>query len=440
MHSPAVLAICAIACATACHHMAHLLPHVHDTTFYADCYFSQARTLVMDNFDDVSLETFATYVLLGFYELLMHRPESSHYYGDLAERLGILLADENDEQCHAHQALFDRLKLQLIKVISPHHHTRHRLFVIDGQRRRHHHLSDRQRLRGGPSMDDYQMKTALMYPVDDDSSRETRHIHLTRFITALHKSGRQVVYNGPSYTDANYLGVLTHMFEMLLRTWYVDLPASYRLDTKVMDVFFAGSSASWLPTTKPPDAVPLLTTLTVLNEFLMMARTHLCDTPEDLATRHQVAALWATGDLDLDDVGVRWGDQWRSRMAKIKDVCDNDAEAVASLLDSGYVGFDSAVGRTALPLALCAVSLLQYLARHHPCQYDQRVALNAWDVLLRAARFGYGDQDQIHVHLLCCLALVRDEQRKRSLFSMSAVNYIDRLEKDYDSVFGKAVV
>lgn len=444
MHSPAVLALCAIACATTCHHMAPILPHARATTFYADFYFSQARILVMDRFDDISLETFTTYVLLAFYELLMQRPESSHYYGELAERMGILLVDEDDELHHAQQVLFDRLKLQLIKVVSPHHHTRHRLFVVGQRHRRDKNpLSDRQRLRSGPSMDDYQTKAALMYPVDDDSPRETRHIQLSTYITTLHKSCHHVVYHGPSYTDANYLGVLTHMFEMLLRQWYVGLPASYRLDTRVTEVFFARSTYSpWLPTTKTLDAVPLLTTLTLLNEYMMMAKTHLCDTPEDLETRHQVAAQWqlSNGDLDVDDVGARWGQQWRSRMAKLKDLCQNDVEAVASLLDSGYVGFDSAVGRTVLTVALCTVTLLQYLARHHPCQYDQRVALNAWDVLLRAARFGYGDQDEIQVHLLCCLALVRDEHRKCSRFSMSTTNYVNSLEKEYDSCFGNSVV
>ncbi|KAI8342327.1 hypothetical protein BC941DRAFT_498793 [Chlamydoabsidia padenii] len=424
MQSPAVLALCAVACATPCHHMLHLIPHNY--TYYGRFYFNQARALVMEHFDHTSLEIYATYVLMAFYQLLIQQPEESRYYGDMADRMGVILAEQQLQQ---HTILFQRLQLQLIKVLSPQHLTKHRQLMAGSYKSRRFSK-------------DCHVKAYLLHPTDDDSERETRHILLTIYITQLHKECHQVIHHAP-HTGTDYLDILGHMIEMATRRWYLRLPESFRLHSSVLDTFAPAHNGgtTTLLWDQAPDEIPLLTTMTLFNEYLMMAKTHVCESPEDLEARNILATQWRTSGGHVDG---EWGESWLARLDRLEHIIqsipqDGDkVEVVAALLESGYVGFDNLIARTSVTVAIYAVDLLNYLAQHHPCQYDERVTLNAWDILLKATRFGYGDQDikaAIQVNLQCCLALVR----KKSPFSSTIVGYADSMEKDYNVYFSNVV-
>ncbi|CAO3597171.1 unnamed protein product [Absidia cylindrospora] len=515
MDSPAVLALCAVSCTASCRHVEDVLPTKQDVPLYGEFYFDQARQLAMDRFDDPCLEIFATFVLMALYKLILHQLNESRRYGDMAERISVILGEQQQQQQQQQQpnmdddrddmtmegngelknnsdndlsmgkkVLFRRLEVQLFKVLSVTHLARHKRHAAS-----HHQPPDRRILNL------FHGATEQFTPAAGDSEEEKRHIQLIGYIEQLNKECHNTAHQAPSEDTVNYVGIVGHMVEMAMRRWYMTMPASFRLNLPIFDAFSTNSkngNSEWLTAMEnAPDVIPLLTTMAAYNEYMMMVKAHVCKTPDDLEIRESLAAYWKEngGHIDHDFVRARWGEKWVIRLGKLDDLLDKKLTAnyyenkangisddddnddtgsggddhtgavvdgggrgdpgllnyrkkydkiiITALLESGYAGFDDPAAQTSVKVALNAIQLLQYLRLRYPCHYEQRVALNAWDILLRATRFGFGDQEMkatIQANLLCCLLMIREEFEKIPFHGI-LVNYVDNMEQEYDQQF-----
>ncbi|KAI8084833.1 uncharacterized protein BX664DRAFT_360660 [Halteromyces radiatus] len=528
MKSPAVLALCALICTSSCRHVAAVLPIHQEVESYSRYYFEQARELASDIFDHADLETFATYVFLASYKLQINQMEDSQRYGDMAERISIILEDELGESGHNQQQmnfdpmttdkhhtlssipassvtsasststastststtdmtdmvhgkkiLYRRLQHGLFEILSVIYISKHR---HNAKKRDHHPPVDRR------VVNLFHGISELLEPAADDSEQEKRHIQLKAYIANLNNECHHTAHRAPAEDTANYVGIISHMVEMAMRRWYAALPESFRLDLPIFDAFYSmdmengqpkdlTATNRWFQAVENiPDVIPLLTTLTVYNECLMMAKAHICKTPDDIEKRASLATYWKEnkGYIDLEFVRAQWGDKWVMRLQRLEkllemkkaaryyenkangisdddDDDDDDKQhddtitskkkyddsVIGALLKSGYTDFDDPAAHTAVTAGLNAIQLLQYLQLRYPCQYDQRVALNAWDLLMRAVQFDFGNQrlkSIIQASLLRCLNMIREEF-KRTPFQSNMLDYVFVMERQYDELF-----
>ncbi|KAI8330329.1 hypothetical protein BC941DRAFT_440873, partial [Chlamydoabsidia padenii] len=250
MESPAVLALCAVACTSSCRHVSHSLSSSSSSSVasYGRFYFDQARDLAMDQFDQPSLEIFTTFVLMAFYKLLIQQIEDSRRYGDMADRMASILVEQQHMDT-GQQVLFKRLEMQLFRILSITHITKH-----------HHH---RQHPINRRVLNLFHGVSDLLLPVPDDTDQEKRHILLTTYIHQLNKECHNTAHQAPAEDTTNYVGIVGHMVEMAMRRWYAGLPDSFRLDIPLFDAF---SPTKWsMAIHSATDIIPFLATMTVYN-------------------------------------------------------------------------------------------------------------------------------------------------------------------------------
>ncbi|CAO3650246.1 unnamed protein product [Cunninghamella echinulata] len=506
MESPVVLALCAVACSTPCHHIHHILQN-QNIVIYSYYYFNRTRDLMADMFDHLDLESFATYVLLAFHKSLLFQFESAQFYADMAERLLNLLDDTFNEDgtskeekiekgyYASEKVLFDRLKVQLSRIVAVIEITKHqkKISYKDHFRSKNqtHQLPksgtyntlNRQLLNIFHGISNY-LKPAL-----GDSEQEKRHIILSGYVSNLSRECHDAAHHAPSNDTANYVGIIGHILEMSMRRWYASLPDSFRLNIPIFDEFDDtdhnnnnNNKSKWLlALDQIIDVIPLLSTITVYNEYLMMTIAHLSKGPDDIKTRTCIAEYWDKARLEMNNEYIReqWGEKWVHRLEKMdhiyehkikpqysqyqKDNSDNDdgdntsdhkeamhvdgnigkkakmdenLKIIASVLISGYADFDDPVAVLSVTVANNTLLLLQYVKLHYPCYFDIRIALNVCRVLIRASRFNYGDKAmklKMQANMICCLSMIREEFDRSPIYA-SVNEAICKIEKEYDDV------
>ncbi|CAO3606859.1 unnamed protein product [Cunninghamella blakesleeana] len=510
MDSPVVLALCAVACTTSCLHISHVLQN-QNPLIYSCFYFNRARDLIADMFDHLDLEAFAAYTLMALHKFILFQYISAQTYMDMAERLLYLLEDtynepsENIKDDFANEKfLFDRLKVQLSKIaavielhkfrVLEHNHKHHHYQKKNNHSKQDKPLYKHERDRNRHGMPDRRVlnifhgSADILVPVLGDSEEEKRHIMLSVYISKLHKECHDAAFNAPSNDTEKYIGIIGHMLEMVMRRWYASLPDSFGLSIPIFDEFENRTNfnehnkSKWIiALEKTTDVVPILSTMTVYNEFLMMTIAHLSKGPDDLETRNSIAKYWNKSQLDLDKEFIReqWGDKWIARLEKMNNMykhkvksqydhnelddynnidssddddnmknkskrekINQDMKILTSVLVAGYAGFDDPIGTLSVTVANNTLILLQYIKLQYPCHFDIRVGLNVCRVLIRAAKFGYGDENmqlKIQANILCCLSMIREEYNRSSIYA-SVKEPIGKIEKEYDELISMDII
>jgi hypothetical protein len=110
-------------------------------------------------------------------------------------------------------------------------------------------------------------------------------------------------------------------------------------------------------------------------------------------------------------------------------------------LNPTKINFEMPLIHPSVRTAFNMVRIIQFLiTRDYSCYLDLRWVLNAWDVLLRAAKFKYqqpGDKeitlDRVRANLILCLNIIRD-QTKFSRRDTSGT-LIEDLEREFSKLF-----
>ncbi|ORX53144.1 hypothetical protein DM01DRAFT_1336337 [Hesseltinella vesiculosa] len=484
--SSALLALCAIACTTTCKHFYQAVPP-HQREHLGKLFADKARALVADMFDEPTLETLATFVLLAYYKHRRSQGPDFEFLVSMAERLSPLVKEQlpakppvcDDQPPWATEAqgewtLYERLDFQLSKIstIVSLHCVRRKML-----RKGYADQSDRS------IVNKFHDHHYPLSPAHDDSEAVRRHILYHGYLRQLNKDCHEAAHHAPADNTGEYVGIVGHMIEMSMRRWYASIPNSFKLDLPLFEYYgpdLLTSSASQQPTSRwlqlfedAPDAIPLLSTLNIYNEYMLMAIAHISRTPADLETCEAIATYWKEHYLhvDYDFLTRQWGDKWCQRVKKMEKMLQGKIEmmqshcllahdlgddtnssnpelanlpistaALVTLLTSAYSGFNDPSARIAVYSALNAVQILQFLRLRHLCLFDLRVANNVWTILLRALKFGFGNKDMrtlLQANLICCLSMVRDEIHWLPN-RPSMVDFVKDMEQEYKEEFGIA--
>ncbi|GAN07205.1 hypothetical protein MAM1_0152c06698 [Mucor ambiguus] len=445
LKSPAVMALCSNLAQQCCRHIVDILP-LEATRDYGLYYFEQARRLIEDRFDEVSLETLVTYAFMSMYKLKTKDDAEADRYLSMAERIYAMLLPIHEYKPASNQEPSGESML-FSRIFRCMHHCRSVLEL-------HEAMSCMFKIRGmGPHklfklLDSQDHVKIHIFP--GDSPREVQFIKMRQYLCTL----TQVIKDGARCAAASdfpsYIGVLGHHIEMAMRNWYRNvLPEDYQLslplfDDRISDLDFF--TALEIECRETP--IPLLTTLALYNEYLIMAKSYVPKTPaeakldtEELIKRFKEMQYSTKHDIKgrqdpSSAANNKHQDRahfWLKVLEKVKyfkqfhqqqfadqelELSDEDyLTEFIKALNLSKINFDMPLIHTSVKSALNTVRIVQFLVSHDcACFLDLRWIMNAWDILLRAARFRYQQPDddavtldRIRANLLLCLSIVKDQ-------------------------------
>ncbi|OAC98266.1 Zn(2)-C6 fungal-specific transcription factor [Mucor lusitanicus CBS 277.49] len=450
LKSPAVMALCSNLSQQCCRHIVHILP-LEATRDYALYYFEQARQLIEDKFDEISLETLVTYAFMAMYKLKTKDDAEADRYLSMAERVYTMLLpmyeykpSSNNQEPSGESMLFSRIFRCM-------HHCRSVLEL-------HEAMSSMFKIRGmGPHklfrlLDSQDHIKIHMFP--GDSPREVQFIKMRQYLCTLTQAIKDGARCAAASDFPSYIGVFGHHIEMAMRNWYRNvLPDDYQLslplfDDRISDLDFF--TALEIECRETP--IPLLTTLSLYNEYLIMAKSYVPKTPEEAkldteelikkfkqmqySTKHGLegrqdpatSTTTASSDKHHDRSyfwlkvveKVKYFKQFHQQQFSDQELELSDEDYLTEfikMLNLSKINFDMPLIHTSVKSALNTVRIVQFLVSHDcACFLDLRWIMNAWEILLRAARFRYqqpDDQavtlDRIRANLLLCLSIVKDQ-------------------------------
>ncbi|KAL7308311.1 hypothetical protein PS15m_012175 [Mucor circinelloides] len=445
LKSPAVMALCCNLSHQCCRHVVDILP-LEATRDYGLYYFEQARELIEDKFDQVSLETLITYTYMSMYKIKTKDDAEADRYLSMAERIYTMLLPlyeykpSNNQEPSGESMLFSRI----FRCV---HHCRSILEL-------HEAMGSMFQVRGmGPHklfklLDSEDNIKIHMFP--GDSPRELQFIKMRHYLCML----AQVIKDGARCAAAtdfpSYIGVFGHHIEMAMRNWYRNvLPDNYQLSLPLFD---DGMSDLDFFTTLEIECrespIPLLTTLALYNEYLIMAKSYVPKSPEEAqvdteelikkfkemqySTKHDIKERQdpsSTNHKHHDRAyfwlkvveKVRYFKRFYQQQFAEEELELSDEEYLIEFIKSlnlSKINFDMPLIHTSVKSALNTVRIVQFLVSHQDCAcfLDLRWVMNAWEILLRAARFRYQQPDddgvtldRIRANLLLCQSIVKDQ-------------------------------
>ncbi|KAI9482750.1 MAG: hypothetical protein EXX96DRAFT_555481 [Benjaminiella poitrasii] len=439
LRSSAVMALCSNICQFSCKHLDAVLPR-DALPEYALYYFEQARELVEDRFDQIDLETLMTYTFMAVYKIRTKDEKEADRYLSMAERLyNVLLThykrppssetDDKDTTLMGETILFSRLyrcmtharsvlELQFItknmfkvRSIKP-----HRVFEL---------------------LDNYDDIEVMMG--SGDSERERQFCRMGKYIRQLKKAIKDGAQCATTAGDfPSYVGVFGHHIEMAMRHWYrIVLPKPFQLslplfEDQIEDLQFFTT----LEQECGEVPIALLTTAALYNEYLVMAKSYVPKDPheieisaDELIERYKDIQYSSHPNYDKHDPHHRTG-FWLKVILKMRYLKHHFQEHFTDeeleLSDEEYftrfirtlnpskVDFDMPFVHTSIKAALNMVRLVQFmLSKDYVCFLDLRWVMNAWEILLRAARFRYQQPndptctlDRVRANLILCLSII----------------------------------
>lgn len=471
--SPAVMALCSNLSQQCCRHIVDILP-LEAARDYGLYYFEQARQLIEDKFDQVNLETLVTYAYMAMYKLKTKGDAEADRYLSMAERVYAMLLpmyeykpSSNNQEPSGESMLFSRI----FRCI---HHCRSVLEL-------HEAMNSMFKIRGmGPHklfklLDSQDHIKIHMFP--GDSPREVQFIKMRQYLCALMQAMKDGARCASASDFPSYIGVFGHHIEMAMRNWYRNiLPDDYQLslplfDDNISDLdFFTTLEIECRDT-----PIPLLTTLALYNEYLIMAKSYVPKTPaeaqldtEELikkfkemqySTKHDIK-----GRQDPSSYSAAASDKhhdrayfWLKVVEKVKyfkrfhqqqfsdqelELSDEDyLTEFIKTLNLSKINFDMPLIHTSVKSALNTVRIVQFLVSHDcACFLDLRWIMNAWEILLRAARFRYQQPDdsavtldRIRANLLLCLSIVKDQLEFNNRDPEG--EFVDEMNKQFEELF-----
>jgi hypothetical protein len=456
--SPVVMALCSVICQQACHHISSILPKdaLPDYGLY---YFEQARELIAEQFDQVNLETFCTYIYMAVYKLKTKDDDGCKKYLSMVNRLYGLLLPQYRSLTFGESFLFHR-------VYNCASHCQSVLEI-------HSIMENLHAARGMPPLqlfkllDEHDRAPVTIAP--DDSEREVKFINVRRYIHELRDAIKQAAQGAAASDLPTYIAIFGHHIEMAMRHWYRSvLPKEYQLSLPLFDdhiddlVFF-----TTLETECTDSPLALITTLSLYNEYLIMAKAYVPKSPEE--TQVDTDALirnFKEMQNNTDKASIKSkSSHWLNICMKLKSFKQHhqhhqhhrfhehqllmgedepDEEYFTRFiraLNPSKLNFDMPIIHTSIKAALNVVRIVQFfLSRDYACFLDLRWIMNAWEVLLRAARCKYQQPeddsvtlDRIRANLILCLGIVK-EQIEFSRRDPSGA-FVRGLEQEFEKVF-----
>jgi hypothetical protein len=460
--SPVVMALCSVICQQPCHHLPDMLPR--DTLAdYGLYYFEQARELIADKFDQVNLETFCTFIYMAVYKIKTKDDNECKKFLSMADRIYELLLPKYDAEskgsspsgesflffrayhcvlyCHSvleiHYLMENMFK---VRSIGP-----HRVFKL---------------------LDEYDRPPSAIAP--GDSEREVEFIKMRKYIYQLRFAIKQGARSAAASDLPTYIGIFGHHIEMALRHWYRSvLPKEYQLSLPLFEdhindlEFFTA-----LESECRDSPIALITTLSLYNEYLIMAKSYLPKSPDvqvdtDALIRNFKEIQFNTEhnlENRKDDsvmnsrshhwlkicMKLRYFKQHHHHQFTDEEIKESDEEYLTRFiraLNPSKLNFDMPFIHISIKAALNVVRIVQFLlSRDYACFLDLRWIMNAWEVLLRAARCKYQQPDddsvtldRIRANLILCLNIVK-EQIEFSRGDPSGA-FVEELQQEFEKIF-----
>jgi hypothetical protein len=442
LKSPTVMALCSIICQQCCKHSVTIIP-LEAMKDYGLFYFEQARELIEDKFDEISLETLSTYAFMALYKLKTKEDSESDKYLAIAERIYCMLLPlheyqpSNSEEPTGESILFSRMFrcMNHCRSMLELHDAMNRMFKVRG-------MGPHKLFKLLDSQDNIKIH---IFP--GDSPREVQFIKMKHYMCML----QQVIKGGARCAAASdfpsYIGVFGHHIEMAMRNWYRNvLPDNYQLSLPLFDDHISDLDFfTALEEECAESPIPLLTTAALYNEYLIMAKSYIPKNPseaqldtEELIKKFKQMQYSTAHDInERQDPSAYKNDErghfWLKVIEKLKyfkkhhqqQFTDEELELsdeeyftqFIRALNPSRLNFDMPLIHTSVKSALNTVRIVQFLVSHDcACFMDLRWIMNAWEILLRAARFRYQQPDdekitldRIRANLILCLSIVKEQ-------------------------------
>ncbi|KAI7858613.1 hypothetical protein BDC45DRAFT_312712 [Circinella umbellata] len=389
--SPAAMALCAVICMQPCRHVQMVIPS-EQLTDYGRYYAERAQEILDDRFDEISLEIFITYTFLSLYKMRMSQVEEGIRYADIAERISHLLEKEYEiptnnqdfAQCDTDYigkaSLFHRAIQALIRARMLGH------IILHNEAEEQHEVEKKRR-----QFMDYAQLHAKVHgenikvrPVAGDSEEEERYIRAFLHMQNLRLEAHKVVQSFQSNDVVNFVGMFGHQLEMVMRYWYKEiLPSDFRLSTQLFDASLTEKEYfDILDGDCLGNPIPLVTTMRVYGEYLIMAKSYLPSTPasttygsrhhmNDSKNPHQIEKL-----LDL---------------RKQIDFEGTDEEFIQMMFSALRVNPKDLRGSLAdisVRTITCILRILRYIQQRTlpVCLHNPLLVNDSWEVLKRVGR------------------------------------------------------
>lgn len=461
MNSPVVLGLCSIICHQGCRHLESVLP-LDALPDYAVYFYEQAKDLISEQFDEANLETLLTYTYLAIYQVKLKNDSEGDRFLSMAERIyNVLLPKyqfKNGEPGSDEAVLFSRCYRNIyhLRSVIHLHELMDNIFTV------------KQRTSPARMFKLIDNETELeIYISPTDSPKEVQFIKMRRYVKKLREAVKEGARCAASEDFPSYIGVFGHHVEMAMRHWYRNtLPPEFQLSLPLFeDDVPAIEFFTKLEVECCDSPIPVLITLDLYNEFLIMSKSYIPKSPEDpgVNTEDLMMAYRSMhyniplNKAQFEKLHNGKGHHWMMVLKKLRmlkelghhsftteELQEPDEEYFARFIkaiDPTKINFDIPFIHTSIRTAFNMVRIIQFLlSKDYACYLDLRWVLNAWEVLLRAARFKYqqpGDKeitlDRIRANLILCLNILREEfeYSKRDVSG----SFIEDLEQKLNTIY-----
>ncbi|KAI8876862.1 hypothetical protein K501DRAFT_199468 [Backusella circina FSU 941] len=446
LQSPAVMAVCSTLALLPCRHVTAFIPS-DAYSDYANYYFDQARELISERFDEMTLETMMTYAFMASYKLKRKKFDEGLKYIDMAKRIYSVLQPVTPEEVVFLQRMNRYIRLVDDTAFAYEMVARGGLFKFGG------HRNFIELLKGND-----------VIPVmssNQDTAQEKEFILLIQLKSQLQNKLHSVLLNYPiSNTLPSCVGEFSHQMEMALRYWYRhDLPDRFQLSLPLfedtlsdLDFFTTIEQECYDEKISPK----ILCAINVYNEYLVMARAYVPKNPEqdfpsvdELIKRfHDLDAQNRFNDpLPPPRTSLRW-EKFLYRIIHFNRFhrppgvdlgSKQDEEQHLRLLLSSVqledMNFDMPIVQIAIVSALNMVRFIQFLiTKAYTCFLDHKWLMNAWDILLRASRFKYEHGgvtlQRIRANMLLCINIMKQHPIYEKVNGFDEV--LIKLQEEFD--------
>ncbi|KAI9474242.1 MAG: hypothetical protein EXX96DRAFT_581135 [Benjaminiella poitrasii] len=444
--SPAIMALCAAICTMRCKHINQAVSVV-SLAEYGAFYFDRARMLV--DFDQLDEETMTTYTFMTVYALAVSRRTEAKLYADLAERIATLLVPTvHTRRLRAH--LHRVLTFQSISSASNAQDDLPYCTLI------------------------HQDEGGYETSPDDDSLLEHRFATMHNAIVQLQRAGHEASRAAQSSDLQHLVGLIGHQVEMAICHWYQQLPSDFRLQT--VPLFDGELCCKELEERvgrecDGRDPVPVLTTLALYEEWLIVGQSYLpkklsdpppttaagcdnkqscCDAKQSCCDNKQSsAAECGNNKQPLPACNVKsftgFGKKRVAKLMQLRDQIDFEGSdedylvAITQLMAPIETRIQTEMVIKSLHAAFHTVHLASYLRRRpNDCYFEMRVLVNAWQLLVRVSRLENVLPSEVTAlmprvrHAMAdCLTIVQEELEMQPC---QIGDYVAEMESDFADV------
>ncbi|KAI9253917.1 hypothetical protein BDA99DRAFT_562865 [Phascolomyces articulosus] len=469
--SPVAMALCAAICiseSASCQHIIKIIPS-DQIVVQGKVYYDRARHLISDRFDDVCLETFATYVFLTSYKLYTGAATAStmssdqdesnrigqRYYSNIAERLIHLLEPNFIKITSLHQQqqplveesiLFHRLKNYLQRLLT--YELAFEFKAKDKDMRETGYVQFYEASHSNHELE--------WFISEDDSKEQREFIEMQKALQQL----RQAIFE-----NSRASGILSQDLTVLTETviqqqvqqttahWYMHiLPDKLKLPLPVLEATSTTDShyfSTLQEQCETKGIVPVLTALGLYDEIILIVQSFLHKRIPNPATNwYFLDQYWQGGKITIRQHEHPAGDKWIRRITKLLSVKDaieykgTDDEFFSMVKE---VMFPTQPVRTSviqigIQVAINMVRLLRFVQNSDlwSCFFDMRFLTDVWVVMFRILRFeDYLDATDrrwlpvLRTNMDYCLSMAREQLGNNHDIKI----YVEGLDQDFQDYY-----